>query len=230
MALSACSRSAEVRYKVTVGVEEDGELRTGSSIWVWRIRRPTIALASTYETEFRGEAVVIPLVRHPTVFALLVSADADANYSPLLVERTFGHGFANLKRTGRSYDRVAEARDIASRVGERADLDCGNPDACPMFVWFDDQADPTSLRRADPATYPEMVGHSVRLRAVTLEITRDEPVRSIEQRLPWLRSVAEGRSTIIPRRVVRPGDGTKKPVLSPLQKVGTRSFSTDLFL
>jgi hypothetical protein len=229
MVLSACGRSAEARVKVTVELEEDGQTRTGSSIWDWRVSRPTIALASSYDTHFQGEAVAIPLRNHPTVFALLVNASADEHYAPLLVESLFGRGFANLRQTGQAYDRVADVADIANRVGERAELDCKVPDACPMLVWFENPSDPTSIQSADPSRFPEVGEDGVQLRSVTVEITRDQPVIGISKILPWLKSVGAARSTIIPRTIVRPGEGKAKPHLIPIQQIGTRSFSTELF-
>src|SRR5207244_3119041 len=95
MVLTSCSRPTEVRYKVSVELEENGQFRTGSSVWLWRIRRPTLALASPYDTEFRGEAVQVPLAQHPDVFALLINAEAETHYAPLRVEHLFGRGWQN---------------------------------------------------------------------------------------------------------------------------------------
>ena len=71
--LSSCSRLAEVRYKVSVELEENGTRKTGSSTWLRRISRPTVALASSYESEFRGEGFEIdarrPVPHHGEVEA-----------------------------------------------------------------------------------------------------------------------------------------------------------------
>lgn len=230
MALTACSRAAEVRYRVSVEIEEDGQARTGSSIWVWQIRRPTIALGSPYDTHFSGEAVVVPLQDHPTVFALLVNANADQHYGPLLVERLFGRGSQESRKTGRPYDRVADVNDIANRVGERIDLDCRVPGTCPMLVWFGDPNDPTSIQSADSEQLPQVGSDKVFLRKISVEITSDDPKRSIFQAIPWLKSVAEKRATLIPRPRILPGQSIVKHDRIPVENVGTRSFSTDLFL
>jgi hypothetical protein len=229
MMLASCSRPAEVRYKVSVELEENGKVRTGSSVWQWRISRPTLALASPYDTEFHGEAVHIPLDQHPDVFALLMNSEADSHYAPMLVERRFGLGWRNAGKAGRSYDRVKDVRDIASRVGERVELDCRDPRACPMLVWFERPDDPTSVRMADPARLPRLDDSGITLRRITVEITRDELTRSMAKTIPWLRPVGKERSRLIPSPRIRPGEGKKKPVLTPLQQVNVRAFSTELF-
>jgi hypothetical protein len=226
--LSSCSRMAEVRYRVSVELEEHGNIKSGSSIWVRSISRPTVALASSYESEFRGEAVHIPLATHPDVFALLINAEADSHYAPMLVERLFGRGMRALRKTGRSYDRAEDVRDIANRVGERVELNCRDPQACPMLVWFERADDPTSVRMADPTRLPQLT-EGVNLRRIVVEVTQDEPVRSIARAIPWLRPVGERRSRLIPSATVRPGEGKQSPILSPLQKVSVGAFSTELF-
>lgn len=226
--LTSCSRSAEVRYKVSVELEEDGQTRSGSSIWSWRITKPTVALASPYNSEFHGEAVAVALAHHPTVFGLLVNSEADSHYAPLLVERLFGRGSQEARRSGRPYDRVEDVRDIASRVGERVVVDCRDLKACPMLVWFERADDPTSIQMADPAQFPNL-DKGITLRSITIEITEDSSSQSISQTLPWLVSVGSNRPTLIPRPKVRPGQGVKKPNWTPIESVGTRAFSTELF-
>ena len=68
----ACSNSAEVRYKVTVEVDDRGTARSGSSVMSFKLLKPTVALVSPYNAEFKGEAVAVDLGNRQVLFALLV--------------------------------------------------------------------------------------------------------------------------------------------------------------
>jgi hypothetical protein len=98
-----------------------------------------------------------------------------------------------------------------------------------MLVWFERPDDPTSIQLADPARLPQLNDSEIKLRKVTVEITRDELRRSVAQALPWLIPVGKQRPTLMPRPRVLPGQGIKKRKWSPVEKVGPGSFSTELF-
>ena len=191
--LSGCGflGSPEVHYKVTVEVDDGAVVRSGASVWSWTLSRPTIALASAYNGEFEGEAVAIDLHDGRTLFAILRGSRGDEGAVQMIPERLFGDTGRAIGGEPKQFggDRVKDLRDIASRKGERRELDCKvQPDLCPMFVTFRDIERPLTVTAVDPQALDKSFGPGVRLRRVLIEVT-DEPVtRGIEKRLEWLPS------------------------------------------
>lgn len=216
----------EVRYKVTLEVEDGGRLVTGSSVWSWTLRKPLVALASPYNGKFQGEAVAVELSGGRTLFAVLRGADGNEGAMQMLPERVFGDigRAARGERKQFSSDRIADLRDIASRKGERRSLDCeGEPNWCPMLVTFGDSNDPVTVRQVDPLALEKSFGPSVKLRHIIVEIV-DEPVtRTIETKLGWLAAVGRERATFIPNPPRRLRD------CMPIQLLGSSAFSTELY-
>ena len=87
--LGACGGPAEVRYKVTVEVDDNGTHRSGSSVWSFRLSKPTLALASPYNAEFKGEAVTVDLGNDNVLFALLVDEKANSSTGKMWPENLF---------------------------------------------------------------------------------------------------------------------------------------------
>jgi hypothetical protein len=185
--------SAEVRYKVTVEVEDNGVLRKGSSVWSWRLGEPLLALGSPYSGKFKGEAVAVDLANGPTLFAILKDADGGEGSMMMIPERLFGDIAREKRGEPRrfAWDRVRDLRDIASRIGERQVLDGTAPARVrPMLVVFRDITRPETVERVDPCASEAILGPGVKFRQFVIEIT-DEPVTTgIEKRLPWLPSHA----------------------------------------
>ncbi len=183
---------AEVRYRVAVLVDDNGITRSGSSVWSRTLKKPTVALVSAYDGEFRGEAVAVDLPGGRTLFAILRGADAESGMAELLPERLFGDTGRVARGEPRKFvpDRVADLRDIASRVGETATLDCTeHPDWCPMLVTFADESNPASVKRVEPSNLAAQFGPGTRLWGITVEITDDPVTSGIEERLGWLPQV-----------------------------------------
>lgn len=188
LSLAGCSAPpAEVHTRVTVEVQTPQGVRSGSSVWSRRIWAPTVALASTYSTEFRGEAVAVDLPGGRTLFALVKDQAAVAE-----------RHFADLGPTGLARDRVANVRAIAKRVGETRQLPCEPvPEGlsvalradprydCPLLVTFGDIADPKSVARVDPADLATTFGPGVTLRRISVAVTDDPVTTGIEKRFPW---------------------------------------------
>lgn len=180
-------RDPEVRYRVTVAVDTPQGARSGSSVWSWTLKKPTVALVSAYDGVFQGEAVAVDLPGGRTLFAILRGMDGNSGMAELMPERLFGDigRSARGEPTRHSPDRIADLRDIASRTGETATLDCAqHPDWCPMLVTFDDPDDPASVRRVEPTNLAAAFGSGTALRGITVELTDDAVTRGVEGRLP----------------------------------------------
>jgi len=181
----------EVRYRVIVEVERGGVVHTGSSVWSWSLKRPRVALASPHNGKFQGEAVAVDLGDGQTLFAILRGDDAAQGAAQMIPERVFGNIGRSVRGEPRRFgsDRVRDLRDIASRTGERREIDCRvNPSWCPMLVTFRDIEDPTTVGQVDPFALDKTFGAGLRLKRILVELT-DEPVtHGIEKRLDWLSS------------------------------------------
>jgi hypothetical protein len=87
--LGACGNTAEVRYKVTVEVDDMGTHRSGTSVWSFKLSEPTVALASPYDAEFKGEAVAVDLGNRQVLFALLKDENGGLGTVQLWPEHLF---------------------------------------------------------------------------------------------------------------------------------------------
>ncbi len=202
-----------MRYRVTVEVIDNGVLRTGSSVWSWRLSESDLPLATAYDGKLRGEAVAVDLSGGRTLFAILRGGDGQSGMAELMPERLFGDiGRASRgEETQFSPDRVADLRDIAPREGETATLDCATQSGwCPMLVTFADRSDPTIVRQVYPSNLAVTFGPGVRLKAITVEITDDPVTSGIEKRLRWLPQ-QQGALLKIPL-AKRPPIGTPLPL------------------
>jgi hypothetical protein len=181
LALGGCGaeseeHSAEVRYRVTVEIDEGGAVSSGSGVWSLKLTRPTLALASPYNPKFTGEAVAVDLSNGQTMFALIKDQE-------MLPERHFSE-----LNVGDGFDRIANIRRIARARGKSKQLACesipagaSNTEAaqlkydCPMLVTFKDIADPTSVEQVDPDDLAGSFGQGYRLKSITVQVT-DAPV------------------------------------------------------
>lgn len=226
VSMSGCGKSSEVRYKVTVEIDDNGTLRSGSSVWSFTLSEPTVALATPYDGKFRGEAVEVDLGGGRALYALLVGEDNEES----LVQMWPEHLFEDLS-SSRS-DRIRILRDVASNEGVERSLPRWGPRLSdsrapmgqyPMLVRFRDRNDPTSLEAVDPDALDRSFGPGVSLKAIKIQIT-DEPVTTgIKARLNWLEPVGRERSTLIPDPPRALKDG------APIQFVSPGAFTTELY-
>lgn len=96
----------------------------------------------------------------------------------------------------------------------------------PILITFDDIARPEAVRQVDPGNLEAVYGEGVRLKAVTIEVTRDAVTEGEVQRvLPWLEAVGRERGTLIPN----PPRLSTDLVNPTIQLLGSDAFSTELF-
>jgi hypothetical protein len=223
--LGACGNPAEVRYKVTVEVDDNGTHRSGWSVWSFRLSKPTVALASPYDAKFRGEAVAVDLGNQQVLFALL----KDENGGLGTVQMWPEHLFKDLTRGS---ERIRNIRQIASNEGVSRELPRFRPAISdstepfvnyPLLVRFRALDRPDSLEAVSPDALDKAFGAGVKLKRISVQIT-DQPVtNAIKKRLPWLEGVGRARSTLIPKPPRRLADA------APVQLVSPGDFTTELY-
>jgi hypothetical protein len=168
------------RYRLTVALEINGEVHTGSSVIEVRwVGQPNVGQGSFFPY-LRGQAAFIDLGSRQAVVAALgtgescaVSCDGatDARYMVETAFHTNGMPRSELPR-------LSGRRDLAAN-----DM--------PRLIWFADVDDPKEARKFKPEDIPTLFGAGARLVAAYVEITSDPIVIDIDKRLPWYKDLAE---------------------------------------
>ena len=193
LGLSSCGipGTSEVRYKVIVEVNVEGAIHSGSAVWSWKLSKPTVALGSPYNGEFRGEAVQVALGGGRTLFAILRGGDGNRSMAQMLPERLFGDVGRSARGEATRFkgDRLKDLRHIASNVGDQQELNCElHSGWCPMLVLFDDPDDPLSVRKVEQSIKP-----AIHVQKILVEITSEPVTVGIGDTLPWLSAYPEPR-------------------------------------
>ena len=165
------------RYRLTIAIEIDGKLHSGSSVIEvnWR-GQPYIPGAGSFARDIRGQAVFVGLQSRGAIVATLSPGDPsgappDGSRSLLwLVPQAF------LGRV--SGDDLPELPKLRGRR-ELA------PTNMPRLIWFPDIAYPKTARRITAADIPTLFGPGARLRTAEVEITDAPIVVDIDKKLPW---------------------------------------------
>jgi hypothetical protein len=166
------------RYRLTIAIEIDGKVHSGSSVIevIWR-GQPDFPGAGSFTPHVRGQAVYVDLESHGAIVATLSNFESygpaqDGALSVLwLVPRAF---------LGRpmSSDDLPELPKLRGR----RELTSNN---MPRLIWFSDIANPKTARRITAAEIPTVFGPSARLRTAEVEITDAPIVVDIDKKLPW---------------------------------------------
>ena len=177
------------RFRLTISLETDGQLRTGSSvIEVAWMRQPDFGNGVTYLLSIRGQAVFVDLGNRGAVVASLQPGrgDRDTKTGPWGIEwiapRAFHMGF------------TPEIPDL--RMEGRREV---TPDNLPRLIWFSDPTNPATAHVVTPAEIATELGPAARLASAEVEITNDPIVIDIDKKLPWypeLESRQKGRAVL----------------------------------
>ena len=168
------------RQKLTVTVETPAGEVSGSSVSAVSWRKQWFDWDGMgWSWDLTGEAVVVEVTPGRYLFALLQGAGTTEYMGSVAAASIAG-------REGRVLDEA-----LFSEVHYRRDRAAGViavPEfQYPMLVTFDDITKPETVREVDPADLAAVFGEGVRLKAVTLEITREAVTEGrVEGVLGWL--------------------------------------------
>ena len=184
LGLASCSeRMPTYRYRMTVEVTTPEGLRSGSSVIEirqetgTRFPGPEAASLKTYVT---GEAVAVDLPGGQTVFALLRTPEREDGAGSYALA-AFAPNLPDVHRADwRERVRVLKQQD-GSAILPR--------DQYPMFVSFRDIRNPQTVEQVPPERLIPGADAAVSVRRVIIQITTDNVTRTIEDKLPWLRSL-----------------------------------------
>jgi hypothetical protein len=186
LTLSSCTRDASWNQRLTLVIETpQGEVRGSSvtSVSVVDYSGPLVpAEARGPRATVKGEAVAIEVVPDMWLFALLGGGEDAAGNATAWAEVTYAPSRDANNRSRGYWERVADIK------GQPSDTPVPLPsEAWPMLVTFDDITKPETVRRVNPEDLEAAFGEGVRLKAVTLEITREAVTEGrVEGVLGWL--------------------------------------------
>jgi len=160
------------RYRMTVEVEVNGKVHSGSSVIEVSIsNQPQFGSAPPYVPHVRGEAIFVDLGEGRNVIALLAAGRvaANVNYPDQIVPALFDVPFENWATLGGM--RGTKEMPISK---------------LPTFVTFANLNDLKTVRFVNLGEFQQIFGSAAHVPRVWIEMT-DEPVtRGIQQKLPWL--------------------------------------------
>jgi hypothetical protein len=174
--------TASYRYRLTIAVEVDGQVHTGSSVIEVRYRfYPQFMwpVDGLYRIKAFGEAAVVEVGPHSALVATLGgSRDQTTVAGDFLAARAL-QPFA--KQGAGWYAATLERVRALSQITESVDL---TPDNMPFFIWFPDKNDPGSGRETKPGNFSSVIGDGAHLVSAKVQITNDPIVIDIPQKLP----------------------------------------------
>ena len=141
------------RYKMTVEIEVDGQVRSGASVIEGRlVRQPSIVVpVPRVLRKFSGEAVFVELGNGRHVIAALASAGGfEHDFAKNIVPAHFG-------LSGNDHDLVKYPK-----LQGRWQLGSGTRPGLPTFVTFTDSKDPTTAVVVEPQDFEKIFGPGVR--------------------------------------------------------------------
>lgn len=211
---------------LTVTVETPEGERAGTAVAqveAWFGKQPL----SANEVEYRlqGEATAVEVAPGRWLFALLPGSEeryACAAGGALGWAGPWSRG--SSVPPGERIERGEWLAEVPQQVGQPP---APVPEECrPLFVTFDDPADPASVRRVDPGDLAASFGPGVSLTAVTLAITEEAVTDGrVEAVLPWLESIGRERASVVPKPDVLVSD-LPDPTL---YLIAPSDFSTELY-
>lgn len=209
---------ASLRYEITVEVEADGEVYSGTGVHEVTLGlQPQILTESAARSSFKGEAVAVDIGDRGTLFLLLTGTRGRPNeaFSP-----DFGYHVDPEQLVNAVFEVRASSAEAVRALPYRAIDDDIPFNRLPMMVRFDDITDPTTVALVNPYDLAASFGEGVALRRVHVQTTRARVTEGIEERLPWFND-QHPRSR--PNRPVVWGQRVSSPdlprsVISPFRK------------
>ncbi len=173
--------SYSYRYRLTLAIEVDGKVHTGSSVIevTWH-GGPEFGDVGPYHPSIRGQAALVDLGSRGAVVAALVNGES---YGPAADGALSAIWLASFAFGNKSTNK--ELPQLKHLTGKRH----LSTDNMPRLIWFSDIADPKTAKKLQVSEIPELFGPSARLVDATVEIARDPIVIDIDKKLPWYKSM-----------------------------------------
>ncbi|HEX3944677.1 MAG TPA: hypothetical protein VHW69_11370 [Rhizomicrobium sp.] len=175
--------SISYRYRLSVAVEVDGKVHSGSTVigvWFRFYPRPLSFVFNTFEERVSGQAALIDLGARGVLVVALGGPDrCDVSAGDL-----FGRAYETAAARHAcvpGYPRsIANELHLSHTTGS-VELTADN---MPLFIWFPDKSDPKTAQFVKPVDFTTTIGDLTRLSAARVEITQDPVVVDIDKKLP----------------------------------------------
>lgn len=168
------------RYRLTVNIEVDGKIHSGSSVIEVKWRGgPVIGDGGPFGPSVKGQAALVDLGERGVVVATLIN---DKSYGPAK-DGALGALWVAAEAFG-NHSTGPEIPDLPKLRGKR-DLELGK---LPRLLWFSNPQDPTTARKLLVQDIPATFGPSARFAGASVEITNDAVVIDINRKLTWFQS------------------------------------------
>ena len=195
--LSGCGNVHTFRYRLTVEVEDNGEVKSASSIIEVQFRgggQSSSGSPYRYYTSVKGVAPVIDLGRGGMLVAALTE-NGEEYYRRKRKYNLACKGFKNADTLPDAF-RLEASKLVKLREGKRELADGGYP----AFIWFPDGETYEKAQQLCPEEFAEAIDGHVVLRSVSIEIAPDAPLLThLEIQPQWLpemqRDSAAGRAS-----------------------------------
>ena len=167
------------RYCLTVNVEADGKVHTGTGIIevTWTKLAQVLPDIGLYSLRSHGQAVVVDLGERGL---LLVPKGEKVSKIPFLAFKDTLPAWRRVPRTPEEMRAFFKKRGTVEISWQ----------FLPNFIWLPEPSDPGSGRYVSASELPTTIGSDVHLRSATAEISNQTLGAAIstglEKRLPWL--------------------------------------------
>ena len=177
-----------LRDRLTINVEVDGQIRTGSSVIEARWSMWPQGLSGLFGGGYGncrpyGNVPLVDLGPHGVLLAShgpTQQTPADRAVSTcFLAIRAFSPG--PLPLNGYAFTRWSLVK--LSFLSARTQL---TPNNLPQFIWLPDRNDPGSAMPVLASSFPLVIGPNVRLQSAWLETTNEPLSADLVKKLPWL--------------------------------------------
>lgn len=166
------------RYRITLEVEVDGAIKTGTSVIEVRRRWDPVPgrPISHYSSAVSGEAVFVDIGQAGNLFMLLTD---EPNKSPDVLAAKVFH-FDATDAT----DPVEQSRRAHQLMAAHANAKL-RAEQLPMLVTFSDLNDANSARIVRPTEFERSFGSAVHLVGAWITMTDEPATKGIEKKLLW---------------------------------------------
>jgi hypothetical protein len=194
--LSGCGSEYVFRYRLTVEVAVDGEIKSASSIIEVTYYGGSSGGASSpysYYTRTKGVAPVVDLGRHGWLVAAM-DYDGEEYYRRKRGSR-LACAVPKAATTFPDAFQLPAPQLVKLREGSRALADGGHP----AFIWFPRGAQYTRAEQICPEEFASVIGANVDLRSITIAIAPGAPVlHRLDTQAPWLDEIRVDQRTNFP--------------------------------
>ena len=189
--LSGCDNQT-INYRLTVSIETDGVVQTGSGViettWYDQTLFPGLAQGIAWHPEVHGQAIPVDLGKNGVLFFLLKGDPMrkGSNFDEAMLLETL--------LLGKMTPATTQKQGLMLAVNHKGTVNvpCGS---LPMTVRFADIANPQTVERVDPCNLAESFGPGVKFSSATIAVTTERSTTGIRSWLPWLVSLKGGYLT-----------------------------------